>query len=105
MTNLLPTFTSPWNSVTALCLMAPGVLASPLQICAAMTPKQAEATRDEPQTPSGSKEGPQASPTTSTTKGDQDAAMTRGEIVADIDPGCGSVFQDKDHNYWFSGGG
>lgn len=105
MTNLLRTFKSPWNSVTALCLMALGVLASPLQTCAAMTPKQTEATRDEPQTTSGSKEGPQASPITSTTKGDQDAGMTKGEIVADIDPNYGSVFQDKENNYWFSGGG
>jgi ligand-binding sensor domain-containing protein len=29
----------------------------------------------------------------------------KGEIVADIDPSYGGVFQDKDHNYWFSGGG
>lgn len=105
MTTLLPPFTSPWNSVTAICLMAIGVLASPVQTGAAMTPKQADAARDEPQTPSGSKEGPQAPPTTSTTKDDQDAAMTKGEIVADIDPSYGGIFHDKDHNYWFSGGG
>jgi hypothetical protein len=27
-----------------------------------------------------------------------------GEVVAEIDPGYGAVFQDMDHNYWFSGG-
>src|SRR5262245_10782952 len=33
------------------------------------------------------------------------ASIAKGEIVADIDPSYGGVFQDTDHNYWFSGGG
>lgn len=33
------------------------------------------------------------------------SAAAAGEIVANIDPGCGNVFQDKDNNYWFSGDG
>jgi hypothetical protein len=32
------------------------------------------------------------------------SGMAMGEIVAEIDPSYGGVFQDQDHNYWFSGG-
>src|SRR5688572_4473486 len=35
----------------------------------------------------------------------ESAPAATGEIVAAIDPSYGSVFQDKDLNYWFSGGG